>query len=209
MAAGRAVCGLAFDPSWLRERTVRIQELKRTLFRDAVETVVEIGEALTEVKARLRHGVWADWLTNQVHFDQRTANRYMVVAAFSRRNSTLMSKIKGLGPTKVYRLAALPAPVVRRLLGRSRHEVPGTLLQRSLAEMSAVEFTYVAHRAAGPRRRPPAPPAYVMRTVRALGTRLLGRLCSLKKDVRLPREERVWIRQLGIDILREAKKFRM
>jgi hypothetical protein len=56
-----------------------------------ISKMIRAGELLCEQKAKLRatfgHGQWLAWLTQNVHFTVRTAQRYMVI--FTRRDELL------------------------------------------------------------------------------------------------------------------------
>ena len=125
--------------------TAKIQELKKTLFRDAVETVVEIGEYLTEAKGVLSHGEWCRWLAENVHFSERTAQRYMQLAEFKRANPTMLSDLKDGGTSKLYKIAQLPKPVRNKIFSRKRFLVPGIEQRKTIIEMSIIEFYKVVN----------------------------------------------------------------
>ena len=48
---------------------------------DALESARVCGDLLIEAKARFPHGVWSKWLTENITFSERTAQRYMKLAA--------------------------------------------------------------------------------------------------------------------------------
>jgi hypothetical protein len=58
----------------------RTSEIK-TLMRRAAQDIVEIGERLIEVKARLPHGQFGVWLKAEFEWSDRTAQNFMQVAA--------------------------------------------------------------------------------------------------------------------------------
>lgn len=125
--------------------TAKILELKKTLFRDAVETVIEIGEYLTEAKDYLSHGDWLKWLAENVHFSQRTAQNYMRLAEFKVSNAKLVSYLKDSGTSKLYKIAQLPKPARNKLLSRKRFRIPGTEYKKTIGEMSKIEFYKVVN----------------------------------------------------------------
>lgn len=49
--------------------------------RRALADAIQIGEKLVEVKTSLDHGQWKPWVQAHLHFNLRTAQRYMQVAA--------------------------------------------------------------------------------------------------------------------------------
>lgn len=94
--------------------TEEIQELKTEAQRLIVYYVCKIGKKLTEAKAILQHGEWAEWLENEVNFSQRTATNYMKI--YEKYGSDQMSLFGGnsqaianLGYTKALQLLAIPA----------------------------------------------------------------------------------------------------
>lgn len=54
-----------------------VRHLKAQAQRLILGHAIEIGRRLTEAKAMLEHGQWADWLKNEVSFSQSTANNMM------------------------------------------------------------------------------------------------------------------------------------
>lgn len=94
--------------------TEEIQELKTEAQCLIVNYVCKIGKKLTEAKAILQHGEWAEWLENEVNFSQRTATNYMKI--YEEYGSDQMSifggnsqAIANLGYTKALQLLAIPA----------------------------------------------------------------------------------------------------
>src|SRR5262245_37253661 len=83
--------------------------------RDALKEAIEIGGILTKVKQELEHGEWLPWLTANVPFDERTAQRYMSCHANRARlkNDTVSDL------TDAYRLMAGKGQ--RAKTRRSRH----------------------------------------------------------------------------------------
>src|SRR4051794_22624673 len=49
--------------------------------RSAVMHAIRCGEALTAAKAKVPHGEWLPWLAANFRADERTARRYMQLAA--------------------------------------------------------------------------------------------------------------------------------
>lgn len=94
--------------------TEEIQELKTEAQCLIVHYVCKIGKKLSEAKAILQHGEWAEWLENEVNFSQRTATNYMKI--YEEYGSEQMSLFSGnsqaianLGYTKALQLLAIPA----------------------------------------------------------------------------------------------------
>ena len=64
------------DFDFIQQRTGEI----KSLIRLSTQTIVEIGCKLIEVKARLKHGKFGDWLRLEFDWSEPTAQRFMRVA---------------------------------------------------------------------------------------------------------------------------------
>ncbi len=96
------------DAAFIQERTV---EIKALMSRTA-KNILEIGLKLIEVKERLEHGEFGDWLKAEFDWDERTARRFMSVAnAFKTDKLSDLS----LAPSALYLLAAPSTPEEARL----------------------------------------------------------------------------------------------
>ncbi len=84
-------------------------------FKDMVQTVIELGEALLAKKTELGHGKWGEWTKANLSFDASQATRYINVAKkkeqilnsaqdFSslRQLTAAISEAKSTTPKKVY-----------------------------------------------------------------------------------------------------------
>lgn len=94
--------------------TEEIQELKTEAQCLIVHYVCKIGKKLSEAKAILQHGEWAEWFENEVNFSQRTATNYMkIYEEYGSEQTSLFSgnsqAIANLGYTKALQLLAIPA----------------------------------------------------------------------------------------------------
>lgn len=69
------------------------------------EAILTIGRCLIEAKEMLPHGEWLPWLTEQVEFSPRTAQKFMRLAREWSNTQTLAD----LGASKALTLLALPA----------------------------------------------------------------------------------------------------
>ena len=88
----------------VRQRTGEI----KTLMQRTAQDLVEIGQKLVEVKARLGHGLFGDWLQAEFEWSERTAQRYMSVAqAFK---SDTVSVLTNAEARALYLLAAPSTP---------------------------------------------------------------------------------------------------
>lgn len=80
----------------------------RMLMKRTAQGIVEIGQKLIEVKERLGHGHFLDWLEAEFSWHRDTANKFMQVA--SQFGSLGASKIATLAPSALYILAAPSTP---------------------------------------------------------------------------------------------------
>lgn len=106
--------------------TSEILELKQT----AGEAILEIGNRLIEAQSMLSHGEWLTWLTEQVEFSPRTAQRFMRLSR-EWSNATALSH---LGATKALALLALPADEREQFMSET-HQVDGQ--EKNVIDMSA------------------------------------------------------------------------
>ena len=109
--------------------TSEILQLKN----DAGNAILGIGQRLLEAKAILPHGEWLPWLTEQVEFSERQAQRFMKLAQ-EWANPTALSD---LGATKALALLALP-PEERQKFRSENHIVDGE--EKSVIDMTSREL---------------------------------------------------------------------
>ncbi|HEY3235135.1 MAG TPA: hypothetical protein VGJ84_10470 [Polyangiaceae bacterium] len=112
----------------------RFLELRSTLFRDSVDTIVELGEILHQGSKLLR-GQYVRWL-GELRVPRSTANRYVQLFLASRQAPGLIQKWKELGPGKLYKLA--------RIEPADRHEILKASRRDELLRMNDEEFAEVA-----------------------------------------------------------------
>lgn len=103
------------------------------LKQDAGNAILGIGQRLLEAKAMLPHGEWIPWLTEQVEFSERQAQRFMKLAQ-EWANPTALSD---LGATKALALLALP-PEERQKFLSENHIVDGE--EKSVIDMTSREL---------------------------------------------------------------------
>lgn len=103
------------------------------LKQDAGNAILGIGQRLLEAKAMLPHGEWLPWLTEQVEFSERQAQRFMKLAQ-EWANPTALSD---LGATKALALLALP-PEERQKFLSENHIVDGE--EKSVIDMTSREL---------------------------------------------------------------------
>lgn len=99
----------------------------------AGDAILSIGACLNEAKALLSHGEWLPWLTEQVEFSERTAQRFMRLA----NEWTNPTALSDLGASKALSLLALPADE-RDAFIEQPHIVNGE--EKKVIEMSSREL---------------------------------------------------------------------
>ncbi len=108
-----------YQPDVARLST-RFLELRAQLFRDMVETTIELGQILAEVRPLLR-GHWQRWL-ERVELTPRAAINYMRLAELAQDAPKVIVDWKELGASKLYRVAALEPTARRRVLKKSERD---------------------------------------------------------------------------------------
>lgn len=106
----RADLGAIIAQTMAPPEDVRTIEVITGEIRDAQrkggEAILTIGRCLIEAKEQLPHGEWLPWLSEQVGYSDRQAQRFMQLAHGYASNPTALSD---LGATKALALLALPA----------------------------------------------------------------------------------------------------
>jgi len=89
----------------VRPRVIDATTRLHVLERKTGEQIVEIGRILMEVKERIGHGTFGEWLDAEFGWTDRTAQRFIQVAtAFENR------QIVGFAPSALYALASNSVP---------------------------------------------------------------------------------------------------
>lgn len=101
----------ALDPQTGALARQRAQEIQALLRRSAGD-IIAIGRKLAEVKARLAHGQFLDWLNAEFGWHRCTANRFMQVA--EEFSSLEVSQFATFAPSALYLLASPSAPQAAR-----------------------------------------------------------------------------------------------
>jgi hypothetical protein len=120
----------------VRVLTVRFEQLKETLFRDAVETICEMGAVLDE-GARLLRRRYGEWLEDGLGISRSAANNYRRVFALREADAELFVRGKEIGVSKMIQLGRVQ-PGARRKVLRAK------VGERGVAEMTDAEFAEVA-----------------------------------------------------------------
>lgn len=115
VAQGKAP-DLSLSARGIEQITAEILDLKKT----AGDAILSIGSRLIEAKEILGHGEWLPWLTEQVEFSERTAQRFMRLA----NEWTNPTALSDLGASKALSLLAIPAAERDEFI-ETPHEVNG------------------------------------------------------------------------------------
>jgi hypothetical protein len=95
----------------LQVATAEINRLHNEIcgaIQENLNKAIRVGVLLTEQKATLNHGQWLPWLTANVSFEPRTAQRYMSV--FKNREKLKYDTLSFL--TDAYKLIETPKPAI-------------------------------------------------------------------------------------------------
>ncbi|MEK6609152.1 MAG: hypothetical protein AABZ30_15950 [Myxococcota bacterium] len=117
LVRARAHALVSLDDTRVVRLTERFLELRRQAFRDAVDTVAELGEILREGRTLLA-GVYLRWTEDRLGIDYKTARNYEALAHLAAEAPDVIQRFKELGPSKLYRVARL-APAARRVVLRT------------------------------------------------------------------------------------------
>lgn len=114
----------ALDPEtrrFVEERTERIHNLARM----TAAGIVQIGQYLTEVKARLKHGNFLEWIEREFAWSEPSAERFMRV--FRNIKSVNLTNLE-IDVSALYLIAApsIPEPVRTEVIRRAENGEPVT-----------------------------------------------------------------------------------
>ncbi|NLF78150.1 MAG: DUF3102 domain-containing protein [Chloroflexi bacterium] len=114
----------------------RTSEIK-TIAKRAAQDIIDIGTKLIEVKSRLEHGQFGQWLEAEFGWTQRTATNFMHVAAKFENFSNLGE----IAPSALYLLAAPSTPddVREQMIERAAagEVITHKITQQAVAELKA------------------------------------------------------------------------
>lgn len=136
----------------------RTSEIK-ALMKRAAQDILDIGQKLIEVKARIGHGHFGAWLAAEFDWSQDTANNFIRVA----QRFSDIPKISEFAPSALYLLAAPSTPEPARLEALERAEA-GEAISYSTAREIVAEHRQVAPPAATDTVLVPDPPDPVVVT---------------------------------------------
>jgi len=158
--------------------TNEIAQLHTSTARKLVDALVQLGRLMQRVKTRLDHGEWARWVDTAVPLNVRTIGNYMALAEWATAHPADLDRFRELGPSKLYRLAAAPRPVVAKLKARKRHSIPGHDAPKTLAVMSTIELGRLIADLTPGRATPPVKPI----SIRAVVGDSQRRIASLQES---------------------------
>lgn len=84
-------------PTNIKLELVKIEVRTEDAKRANNESIVKIGEWLTNTKTFLKHGEWQNWLNDNFNMTYRTARRYMQIVSYFGQNGHF-SKIMSVLP---------------------------------------------------------------------------------------------------------------
>jgi hypothetical protein len=112
----------------VQQRTTEI----KALMKRAASDIIEIGQKLIEVKARLGHGHFGGWLESEFEWHRNTANNFMRVA----EKFTNFVNLDGFAPSALYLLAAPSTPETARNEAIERAEAGEAITHQAAREIA-------------------------------------------------------------------------
>jgi hypothetical protein len=114
--------------------TERYLELRQHAFRTSVDMAIEQGEIILSIQRRVGGGLTA-WLT-RVGTRKTTAYNHAALARLAKEQPSVIQDWKELGPSKLYKIAKLPAPSRQKVLRAGAAKLRGSS-DEEFAEMVA------------------------------------------------------------------------
>lgn len=94
-----------------------VTEIRKRI-SDTTQNIVEIGQLLIQAKKQVSHGEWEEWLSVNVKFTLRTANRFMQCAERFAKQTTS----SGLSSSQMFELLALKSGDTEEFLNQKSSE---------------------------------------------------------------------------------------
>lgn len=104
--------------------TGRILQTHERAARTTTEAVLSIGRQIARVRDTLERGEFTRWAQQAVPFGLRTVHNYLGLAAWADQQPERVAALAHLGPSKLYRIAALPPARRRRFRARTKISMP-------------------------------------------------------------------------------------
>ena len=155
----------------IRRLTTEILRLQASAASHLVEALVEIGQKIEAVRERLRPGEWLAWIDEELPFTRRTVANYLTLSRWAEEHPQELDRVRPLGPSKLYLLAALPPEDRKRFTGRRAHPIPGSDARKTVDRMTVAELKDVID---GFRRTPGDPRVPIDTLVRSFRSRIAG-----------------------------------
>ena len=129
-------------PARVNEIAVEINVIKRRAAEGLLKDAIEIGRLLCEAKEQVPHGMWGQWLTENVAYSTSTANDMMRLYNEQERAAQLdmfgergFEMFEGLAPSKVVELMRLPSAERKAFV--ESHDVADMSVREIKAEVKA------------------------------------------------------------------------
>lgn len=116
--------------------TREILELDRRSKARVVADVVAIGQRMQALQHHLGFGQWLSWLSANLPYSPRTAQRYVAVARWVAEFPDDYERFAPLGLGKLQLLAGLTPQQRARFTRQQRFQIPGTNTRKTLALMT-------------------------------------------------------------------------
>jgi hypothetical protein len=134
--------GISFAYAMLDSETRIVVQQKTSEIRERVETMqrstIEIGQRLREVKARLRHGQWGDWLASEFRWSDQTALNMINVAELADQTPKILEFEDRFAKSALTALAAPNTPPEARqealALAERGEKVSSAMAQQLIAD---------------------------------------------------------------------------
>jgi hypothetical protein len=165
----------------IRALTREIRDIDRRASHDDTEARVAIGQRLAEVRTKLEHGSWLDWVEHELPFAPRTAQRYLQLSEWAAEHPGSYRRIAPLGTTKTYLLSRLDGAELRAFLRVKEHLVPGSNKRVELALLTGAELALLLRHLLGIDEGPK--PAKLMSNYRKRVTGLVQATAELARNV--------------------------
>ena len=158
---------LAASETTEQRLTREILELDRRSKARVVADVVAIGQRMEALQRHLGFGQWLSWLSANLPYSPRTAQRYVAVARWVAEFPEDYEHFAPLGLGKLQLLAGLTPPQRARFRRQQRFQIPGTNNRKTLALMTHEQLDRVIRGMNSlTAERPTLPPTKVLQRVR-------------------------------------------
>ncbi len=151
----KAGAGAAKDSAKNKRRARAVARLAAVILRlreedgsESVDTRVQIGQRLADARGMLPPGQWMHFLSDDVGYAFRTAQRLIRLGQWAPRNEDVLRRVRSWGPTKVYHLMDAGPTLAKRLLSRQRFVLESGK-RKTLNMLTSVELKKVLEAMAG------------------------------------------------------------